>query len=251
MLILAGEKQGTGKTEFFRRLLPKQLHQYYAESKLDAGKDDEILMTQKLIIMDDEMGGKSKKESKRLKELTSKQTFTLREPYGKSNVDLNRLAVLCGTTNDLEILNDPTGNRRLLPIKVDEIDFEAYNSVNKTLLWAEAYNLFKNGFDWQITRSDAENMNESNVKFEEFSIEYEMISKKFKIPKEDDCAIELTNTEIKILLEAASNQKLSSKVIGRELKKIGFKKDFKKVNNKTIQVYFVQEIIVSSTILPF
>ena len=57
-------------------MLPKELRSYYAESKLDAGKDDEILMTQKLLIMDDEMGGKSKKEVKRLKELTSKQTYS-------------------------------------------------------------------------------------------------------------------------------------------------------------------------------
>src|SRR5690606_8591490 len=122
------EKQGTGKTEFFRRLLPPELRQYYAESKLDAGKDDAILMTQKLIIMDDEMGGKSKKESKHLKELTSKQVFTLREPYGRMNVDLQRLAVLCGTTNDLEILND-LHNRRQIPIEVYGIDHEAYNAI--------------------------------------------------------------------------------------------------------------------------
>jgi len=40
-LVLCGG-QGTGKTEWFRRLLPKELKSLYAESKLDAGKDDEI-----------------------------------------------------------------------------------------------------------------------------------------------------------------------------------------------------------------
>lgn len=242
MLILAGEKQGTGKTEFFRRLLPKPLLTYYAESKLDAGKDDEILMTQKLIIMDDEMGGKSKKESKRLKELTSKQTFTLREPYGKMNVDLNRLAVLCGTTNDLEILNDPTGNRRLLPIKVEEINYDAYNSVNKTLLWSEAYNLFKNGFDWQISRQDAENMSSQNTKFEEYSPEYEMIVKKFRKPILGGFSEELTNTEIKIKLEANGNQKLSSKIIGRELKRLGFVQSMAYRNGIKCRIYEVEEL---------
>ena len=44
ILVLIGG-QGTGKTEFFRNLLPKELRKYYGESKLDAGKDDEILMT--------------------------------------------------------------------------------------------------------------------------------------------------------------------------------------------------------------
>jgi hypothetical protein len=101
VLVLAGEKQNTGKTEFFRRLLPKPLANYYAESKLDGGKDDDILLTKKLIIMDDEFGGKSKLEAKRFKELTSKASFSIRLPYGRTHRDLKRLAVLAGTTNDL------------------------------------------------------------------------------------------------------------------------------------------------------
>ena len=81
LMALTGS-QNCGKTQFFRRLLPDELKPFYAESKLDNGKDDEILMTQKILIMDDELGGKSKMEAKKLKELTSKQYFTLREPYG-------------------------------------------------------------------------------------------------------------------------------------------------------------------------
>ncbi len=247
MLILAGEKQGTGKTEAFRRMLPTELRQYYAESKLDAGKDDEILMTQKLIIMDDEMGGKSKKESKRLKELTSKQTFTLREPYGKMNVDLNRLAVLCGTTNDMQILNDPTGNRRLIPIQIHSIDFKKYNEVDKRLLFIEAYNLWKSGFEWQLTSEDVEAMQSNNNKFEEFSLEYELINKYFRIPY-GSWEIEMSATEIKIKLETSSNQKISLKRIGMELKRMGFSSAIKKINGKTIQVYSVMETTQNSTI---
>jgi predicted P-loop ATPase len=241
MLIFAGEKQGTGKTEAFRRMLPTELRHYYAESKLDAGKDDEILMTQKLIIMDDEMGGKSKKESKRLKELTSKQTFTLREPYGKMNVDLNRLAVLCGTTNDMQILNDPTGNRRLIPIQIRSIDYKKYNDVDKKLLLIEAYNLWKSGFEWQLTSEDVEAMQQNNNKFEEFSIEYELINKYYRIPNES-WLIEMSATEIKIHLEKVSMQKISLKRIGMELKRMGFESMIKKVNGKTIQVYSVMEL---------
>ncbi len=77
--------QHTGKTEFFRRLMPAELRGYYAESKLDKEKDDEILMTENLIIMDDELGGKSKADSLKLKNITSKQYFSLRRPYGDHN----------------------------------------------------------------------------------------------------------------------------------------------------------------------
>ncbi len=59
ILVLCGD-QGIGKTNFFRNLLPSELRSYYGESKLDAGKDDEILMCKKIILCDDEFGGKSK-----------------------------------------------------------------------------------------------------------------------------------------------------------------------------------------------
>ena len=55
---------------------------------MDNGKDDEILMTKKLIILDDEYGGKSKREEKKLKEITAKEFINVREPYGRVSVDL-------------------------------------------------------------------------------------------------------------------------------------------------------------------
>jgi hypothetical protein len=238
MLVLSGQRHGSGKTEFFRRLLPKELHSYYAESKLDAGKDDEILMCQKLIIMDDEMGGKSKKESKRLKELTSKQTFSLREPYGRNNVDLNRLAVLCGTTNDNEILNDPTGNRRIIPVQVIEMDHAKYNGVNKTDLFMEAYNLWKSGFDWHLSRHDIDYLAKYNTDFEVVSLEAELLQKYF----EPGQFIEMTSSEIKVEIEDFTKQKLSLDKLGKELKRLGFVQKFRRVGLSTKRMWLVEKI---------
>ena len=84
---------------------------------------------------------------KRFKEITSKQIFNLREPYGRVNVDLQRLATLGGSTNDTGILNDPTGNRRLLPVFVQSVDHQQYNNVDKDLLFIQGYNLLKGGFE--------------------------------------------------------------------------------------------------------
>jgi predicted P-loop ATPase len=242
MLVLSGEIQGTGKTEFFRRLLPKELQKYYAESKLDAGKDDEILMTQKLLIMDDEMGGKSKKESKRLKELTSKQTFSLREPYGRNNVDLNRLAVLCGTTNDNEILNDPTGNRRIIPIQVTSINHDCYNRVDKVALFMEAYHLWQSGFQWKLDRHDIDYLGMDNKSFEVTSLEAELIQK-FYEPGNDDYGCEyLTASEIKVDIEDKTRQKLLLDKIGKELKRLGFVQEVRKLDGRPRRVYNVRKV---------
>jgi predicted P-loop ATPase len=241
LLVLTGG-QNTGKTEFFRRLLPDEFKPYYAESKLDAGKDDEILMTQKLIIMDDELGGKSKQEAKRLKELTSKDEFTLREPYGRKNVRLKRLAVLCGTSNDELVLNDPTGNRRIVPINVLSINHELYNSIDKKELLIEAFHLFNDGFNYKLTKEDIEKLNKNTIEFEQIRHEAELISMYYKRPQYITGVQQmelLTATEIKTAIEEKSGQKLSQWKIGQELKSLGFEQENKKVFGKVQRFYRV------------
>ena len=51
-------------------------------------------MTKKILIVDDEFGGKNKSDYKKLKNLSSKQHFSVRRPYGKVSEDLERIAVL-------------------------------------------------------------------------------------------------------------------------------------------------------------
>ncbi|MBC7866230.1 MAG: PriCT-2 domain-containing protein [Gloeobacteraceae cyanobacterium ES-bin-316] len=237
MLVLCGPKQGTGKTEFFRRLLPKELHKYYAESKLDAGKDDEILMTKMILIMDDEMGGKNKKEDKRLKELLSKQTFTLREPYGRHTVDLERIAVLCGTTNDEEILFDTTGNRRILPFFVYDIDHAIYNLVDKEALFMELYWLYKEGFDWKLSFDDVLELSGASTKFNATSLESELIDKYFISGLEP-----WTSTDIKIHIEKHSMQKIYIDRLCKELKRKGFEQQLLRPDGVQRRCYMIKEI---------
>lgn len=249
MLILTGELQNTGKTEFFRQLLPPELGaKYYAESKLDAGKDDELLMTQKWFIMDDEMGGKSKKEEKILKNLTSKQVFSLREPYGRRNTDLLRIAVLCGTTNEKEVINDPTGNRRIIPVNVLNINHEAYNNIDKIDVLLEAYWLWKSGFKWKLTRDDIRILAENTEPFTESLAEMDLITRYFKLPiyqDEGDGHEFMTTTEIKSYIEIATRQKLSTKKIGQCMRKIGWLPRPKKRNNISIKGYWVIKVVTT------
>lgn len=241
MLTLSGEKQRTGKTEFFRRLLPKELQMYYGESKLDAGKDDYILMGQKLLLVDDEMGGKSKKESKLLKELSSKQIFSLRVPYGRGNEDIRRLASLGGTTNDNEILNDPTGNRRIIPVHVYEIDHAIYNSVDKRMLLMEAYHLWDEGFEWELNADDVNWLNKDADSFRETCIEAELFQKFFE-PANDEGpgVLELSLAEIKTEIELETKQKLNVYRLGAEMKRMGVIQRHRRTNAITTQrVYMV------------
>lgn len=221
MLTFTGP-QYNGKTEFFRRLLPPDLKSYYAESKLDRGKDDELLMCQKLIVMDDEMGGKSKQDEKRLKELTSKEYFSLRAPYRRDNMDYKRLAVLCGTSNPTEIMNDPTGNTRILPVKVDSIDFNLLNSIDRTALFMEAYHAYQSGESWQLEQQDVEVLQLLSDDFSAISFERELILHHFqRVPHITPSTDWLTATQIKDEIEKSTKQQIKNMTrFGIELRKI-------------------------------
>lgn len=242
MLILCGG-QNTGKTQWFRRLLPRPLHPYYAECKLDGGKDSDILMTKKIIILDDEFGGKNKQESKKLKEMTSKQTFSIREPYGRVSSDLLRLAMLCGTTNDLQVLNDPTGNRRMLPIHVISIDHDLYNSIDKTALLMEAYDVYMSGYDYNLTQDEIELLNASTREFQAPCLEEELVLKYYAVPDGDAVNVrQVTNTDILTHIKTWSSLMLSPTKLGSVLKALGFEQKVVRKGNSSQRLYRVVQL---------
>ncbi len=237
MVVLTG-KQYISKTNFLRHLLPDELGRYYAESKLDKGKDDEILMCTKALICDDEYSGKSKVEYKMLKELLSKQVFTIRRPYGRMAEDLQRIAVLCGTSNEDEIINDPTGNRRIIPVPLLEIDWERFRGINKTLLWMELYHEWiKSGDGWMLTRQEIEYLQKLTIEYNQVSQEEEAVLMFFGLPASGGYVEYLTNTEIRNEIEMNTRLKLSQVKLGVVLQKIGFKKIPKKIDGVTRLVY--------------
>ncbi len=238
ILVLTGS-QNSGKTYFFRNLLPESLQNYYAESHLDKGKDDELLMCQKLLILDDEYSGKSKVESKELKRLVSANQFTLREPYGKMNASFNRVATLCGTSNEQDLIYDYTGNRRVIPVNVISRNTKLFDSIDKTDLIMEAYHMFKDGFKYQLNKKDIEFLNRCTIQNEVHILEYEMICKHYNLPTENSLNIELTSSDILKELQGHTSSKLNLNKIGKSMKKLGFQQTSKREKGKVKRVWTV------------
>ena len=224
-LILAG-KQNTGKSIFFKKLLPSQLKSYFGLSQLDKGKDDELLMCQKLLILDDEYSGKSKLDAKLIKRLLSAPSFDLREPYGKKNVTLKRIATLCATSNETELLNDSTGNRRNIIFEViGKFDYNLYNSIDKEQLFAQIVAYHKLRYTSELTDSMIELIEQyTGSKHSETSIEAETLFMCFELPELATDYDFYTTTEIKNTIESNTVQKISAKKLGMELKRLGYKR---------------------------
>ena len=240
ILVLCGE-QGLGKTNFFRWLLPSELRDYYGESKLDRGKDDEILMCRKLILCDDEFSGKSKNEYKLLKQYASTQFFNLRQPYGRKFEDYRRYAVLCGTSNENEVINDPTGNRRIIPINLVNIDFGAYREVDKIDLLMEAYHIWKTEGDdsWQLNKGEIAQLSMSSADNEQVDTAAEALDVVFEKPTAFEGSW-MTATEVRDKILKHLEVKFAENRLGIALGKAGFEKKKKKLNDIPRTVYRVK-----------
>ena len=223
ILVLTG-RPNTGKTEWFRRLLPRELHhKYFSETTWPVNKDTDIMMAESLISFNDEWKGETVKNPETLKGFASAECFTLREPYGASNVKRKRLALLCGTSNPVSIVKDPDNNRKIFGINVVSIDFDAYNSIDKTDLLMEAYHAFMNGERHYLSNDEILKIASEVRGFENYSLERELIEKYFNVPaKIDDAELYSQADALVYLRQMTGFQNLNKDIITREFKVLGF-----------------------------
>jgi hypothetical protein len=229
-----------GKTQWFRRFLPRELTALYAEKKLRDDKDLNILLTKKLICMDDEWDGMTKAEDKFFKSFMSYDMFSIREPYGHVSVELKRLAVICGTSNPIEIIFDPDHNRRILPVHVLSIDFAAYNSINKTALFIELWKMYEDGFEYQLSHEDIKILAGSTEKHNTTEIESELFHAYFNKPSTITFAKKLTNSEILAYLKKETNTAMSGKKLGMVLKAAKIEQVVEKRNGVAQRLYYIE-----------
>lgn len=226
--IIVGAKN-TGKTKFFTLLLPEELQTYFGRSQLNRGTDDEILMCEKLIILNDEYGGKNRADERTEKRLMAAPMFSLRVPYGRGNEDVTRIASLCGTCNETNPLDDATGNRRIIVMEsIGKFNFALYNSLDKYQLLAEAYQAFKTGERPELSEEEIIQL-EANTdgQYSKVSFEQEMILKYFLPPEKTNPWDFMTATEVKLYLENHTKEKININKLGAQLKKIGYTRQAK------------------------
>ena len=123
MLVLDGP-QGIGKSYFARWLCP--LPVYHLEDQVNTeDKDTEVRLMSKWIWEVGEVGRTMRKSDREaLKFLISKRTVTVRKPYGHYDTVKPALASFIGTVNnEAGLLSDPTGSRRFLVCRIEEIEW--------------------------------------------------------------------------------------------------------------------------------
>jgi predicted P-loop ATPase len=249
MLVLCGEKHGDGKSFFFKNLLPKELRHLTAckdfsvLSNESSKRDFEISITRSWLIFDDEMGGKSKRDHRLIKAMLAKSYTDVRAAYAKTEEHRKRISFFGGTANDLEILSDWGDNRRIIPIQImrDGIDQEAKDRIDPIDYIMEAYHLYRSGYDHRILKEDIKFLNDNTEQFKETVTESELIHRKFRKPIAN--GEYMTGTDIKIILENITKDKINISKIKDGMRELGIKQELRYVNGVFGRYYFVEQII--------
>lgn len=97
-----------------------------------------------------ELAFQQKAEIEAQKAFISRREERFRPAYGREEICYPRRCVFWGTTNRNDYIKDDTGNRRFLPIRVNQVDIEGLKA-NRDKLWAEAVCFYKQGEEYWLS----------------------------------------------------------------------------------------------------
>lgn len=152
MLVLLGA-QGLKKSSFFEAIGGK----WFTDEaiRLD-DKDGKMVLRTSWIVEWAELESMRKaRDVEEVKRFLSQRVDKFRPPYGHDIIEAPRGCIMVGTNNPAEFLTDPTGNRRIWPVTVKEIDLGWVREHREQLL-AEAVALFRGDEQWWLEEAYSE-----------------------------------------------------------------------------------------------
>jgi hypothetical protein len=153
-LALLSVGQGIGKTTFLRNYtLPEELHDYRIEHSLTYDDDFKVMMSQSLLIIDDEMDGRNYEQEKSFKSIMSNTPLTTRRKYDRRISSIKRRCSFAGSGNNLFVIKE-SRNRRIIPIEIEYMYFDRLPKVDYNDLFMEAYHLYMDGFKYSFQKED-------------------------------------------------------------------------------------------------
>ena len=237
ILVLIGA-QGSYKTTWFNYLLPPELRQYFY-TKTNAsrmGRDDLLTLAQYGLVCCEELDTMRPSELNQLKAAVTMPTIDERAAYAHYAEHRHHIASFCGTGNNVEFLCDPTGNRRWLPFEVDSIlsprsdpfDYENSDPFDYENIYAQAYALYRQGFQYWFSQSDIQQLAQHNQQFEAPKIEHELIDIYFRKPSENELGEFMPVARALQIVGGSISQKISDRKLGRAFADQGYQ--FKRTN---------------------
>ena len=223
ILVLIGE-QGIYKTQWFEHLLPPELSAYFNSTssfgKMD--KDEVLSLSQFGLICLDEIDALKSEAMSRLKWAVTTKTTDARKPYAHNSERRIHIASYCGTSNNLQFIDDDSGTRRWLTFEVESIRSPLEYPIHHEEIFAQAYRLYLSGFRYWFEGKETDIVQLHNKRFEVPKPEQDLVSKYYRVPAEGEGCVFVSSAEILQTIGGLLINRLTPNKLGRVMKNMGF-----------------------------
>ncbi|SHF50686.1 protein of unknown function [Bacteroides faecichinchillae] len=214
--------QGTRKSTFCRSIIPPAIRAYYTDSiDFSRKRDAELSLNRFALINIDEFDQISDTQQGFLKHILQKPVVNMRKPYGTAVLEMRRYASFIATSNQKDLLTDPSGSRRFICIEVTET-IDTSHAIDYEQLYAQAMYELDHGERYWFDQNEERIMTENNREFEQQSLEEQLFYRYFRPAPEEKEGEWLSPAEILEEVKGNSAIPLSNKrvsIFGRVLHK--------------------------------
>lgn len=188
--------QGTRKSTFCRELIPPQLMEYYTDD-IDLSQRQKALLalTRFLLINIDEFDSVKSSHQGFLKHVIQKPVVHERKPYGTVTETMRRYATFIATSNNHDLLKDPTGSRRFLCVEIKGL-LNNNQPIHYQQLYAQAVAELKADTRYWFTHEEELQITKDNRKFQTVTMSQDALQFYFRKPKEGETFEELSCQQI-------------------------------------------------------
>ena len=225
ILVLVG-RQGIYKTTWFNYLLPPALENYIY-TKTNSGrmqKDDLLRLASYGLVCCEELDTMDDSAMNQLKSAMTARTIDERPPFERFSEHRKHVASFCGTGNNKMFINDRSGTRRWLPFEVESIASPRDNPPDYENIYAEAYALYRNGFEYWFSDAEEERLRQHNKPFEIPSAEEELVGFYFRLPEETEHPVFYPTAIVQRAI-TSPYMNVSTVALGRTLSSMGYRAD--------------------------
>ena len=223
VLVLIGE-QGGYKTTWLSQLLPEELKQYFniSLSKSKMTKDDTLRLCENALVCLEELEDLTKINAQ-LKALITMPAVSERAAYARFKEDHPHWSSFCGTSNLRHFLVDLTGNRRFLPVEIEDITDPHTYELDYKGLYAQALTMYREGFRFFLTPEEIKEVNRHNEEFQVPCLERDLIQTLYQVPMEGATnAVFLTTGQILQTISGVLHMQLKASRISVVMKQLGY-----------------------------
>ena len=183
--LLVSTRQGMGKSTFCKLLMPESLADYYTDSfDLNGLAGCEQKLSLFGLVNLDEYDKLSSAKLPLLKNLMQMTALHYRKAHRAQYSHLPRMASFIGTSNRMELLNDPTGSRRYLCVELTEkLDC---TPLEHKQLFAQLKTELEAGERYWFTADEEKELMERNRPFYAYPPTHDVFFRCFRLPEEGE-----------------------------------------------------------------